>query len=503
MPTDPTTHARARTQHIIAPCTRMEHRPARIEPAGTNISLARIPEDRMAMVARTLESCRGEIVERLALGAVGWESEGRRHVLLWDLMDISVAMDGADVRVAWPHHEPEMGVCLATTDLSEPIGAYRWAAAFDPVLFGAWRRHGRDTRMLGGGATGEWTRRTLVRTFRRYVDWNRLRRGVLAYLRLEPLDLALTRRIFDSGQVPIDRFDWVHRHSRELARVAIEHPRLLPFLRIVSRIAPGTPIGNFESLLHDAGITPPARAKLEKWGWEIFDAASESALFSGAESLVADFANLLDRLQLEEPPPSIFAALALDIRGRPHPDWFLRALLEELDRLEHFDLPDLAPHAWGDAIDWLESDPPDPDENQRRAGWPWIEAQAEWHATTRDLRAVEPWPLPCAQFESGPWRVVPIRNRAELAEEADAMRNCLASFAADCEKGRCAVLSIRDRESGRRVACLSLSRPGHGADWELDQVAGKGNAKVEAPLIRLAMSVAKRCEEIQPSRQMK
>ena len=482
------------TQHVIAPCTRLEHLPVRIEPAGSDIPLARIPEARRATAMRVLEGCRGEIAERLALGAVGFECAGRRHVLLWDLMDVSVAVDGSGMQVAWPAHGKGMGVAKPRADLSIPIGGYAWPTIFDPILFEAWRGEGLDVHMLGGGPTGEWMRHTLRRTFRRYVDWNRLRRAVLAYLRLDPLVVSIMRRLFEGDCPDIDHFNWVHRNASELARIAIESPRLLPFLRLVGRKEAGTPLENLEALLQAGGIAPSARRKLERWGYPAFDAAIDSALFHDFASVAAGFANLLDRLQVEDEPPVVFAQLAVDQAGAFKPDWFLRALLEELRRLEGEDLGDMPPFAWEDALAWLASGPAEPDENQRRGGWEWIESQAEKFAATGARAAMDAWPVPCEAFESGPWRIVPIRNHAELREEARAMRNCLEKFEGDCAAGRLAIFSIRELEGGKRVACFSMARvAGSPGDWKLMQIAGEANAEVPHALVDPAIEALRRC----------
>src|SRR5690349_21231842 len=105
------------TEHTIASCTRLEHRPARIEPAPASLPLGCIAEPRRAKALTVLESCREEICEHLDFGAVGWEAQGRRHVLVWDLMDVSAALDGSDLRVAWHRHEPDMSVCIPRVDL--------------------------------------------------------------------------------------------------------------------------------------------------------------------------------------------------------------------------------------------------------------------------------------------------------------------------------------------------------------------------------------------------
>ena len=481
------------TQHAIASFTRLEHRPARIDPAPASIPLGCISDARRAKALNVLERCREEICEHLDFGAVGWEAAGRRHVLLWDLMVVSVASDGSDLRADWPAHERDMSVCIPRADLSIPIGSYRWYTAFDPVLFEAARSTGLDVRTLDGGPTGEWMRQSLRRTFRRYVDWNRLRRAVLGQLAPDPLDVSLTRRIFGGCAPGFREFNWVHRHSPELALVAIENPRLVPFLRIAAANPVDGPLEAFEGLLRDARINASARRKLEVWGYPVFGEALDAALFSDAASLMSKLANALDRLQVRNEPPSVFGALAVRDAKAIYPDWFLRALLDELWLLEDEGFDQTPPLLYSEAIRWLDTDPPPPDSNQRRAGWRWVEARASAHSAAEEEGATRTWSVPCGDFETGPWRVVAIRNRRELQEEARAMHNCLERYEADCRFEAMAVYSIRDRASGGRAACFSLELDLEDHVWRLGQVSGRGNCRVAQELVGVALASLARC----------
>src|SRR6185295_2996411 len=118
-------------------------------------------------------------------------------------------------------------------DLRRPIARFAWPGALEPVLLAACREDGTPTAILRG-PSGEYARRVLVRTFAPCVDWNRLRRLVLAQLRLDPLVVSLTQRTFEGEYATTDGFNWVGRHVRELALVATEHPRLLRFLNLVA-----------------------------------------------------------------------------------------------------------------------------------------------------------------------------------------------------------------------------------------------------------------------------
>jgi hypothetical protein len=103
------------------------------------------------------------------------------------------------------------------------------------------------------------------------------------------------------------------------------------------------------------------------------------------------------------------------------PDWFLHAALAEVRRLEEDDPEDCCPLDIEDAMAWLASRPPHPDENQRRAGWDWIGAQAWKHR--------------------------------------------LAKYGDDCAEGRIAVFSIREASSSqlKRIAervAAKIGQPG-------------------------------------------
>lgn len=376
-----------------------------------------------------------------------------------------------------------------------------------PILVAAARECGLHPKTLPG-PTGMYIRRVFARTFNRCVDWNRLRRGVLRHLRLDPLVVSLTRRTFEEGYARLESFNGVARHVRELALVAAEHPRLLPFLQLVSRVD-GPPVETFERAVREAGITPSARRKLERWGYEPFSLASECCMMDGAIETLARFANLLDRLEIHEPPDPMFVELALRSGTDSTPDWFLRTLHETLvtpgvaslvtPGVARFVAPGgaIAPMARGPihAEDlnllaaWIYTNPPLPDPHQQQS-WPWIVEQAWRHRALTDAAASEPWPVPSETLSIGGYDVVPVRCALDLRAEAEAMRNCLATYEEDCRAGIVAVYSIRRGE--RRFADISLARvKDAGGFWQVMQVAGKGNREVPE-MAGVAMPVVQR-----------
>lgn len=484
-----------RAPYLVRPaldaCLRPEHLPAQ---PSFDVHKSDVPERRRATVERVIEVAFPRVVEHLALAPETWEAEGRRGLWLWGVLEISAAADGTDLRLDYVSDDPDLDGCLATANLTQPISPIGFAAAMSPILVAAARECGLHPKTLPG-PTGMYIRRVFARTFNRCVDWNRLRRGVLRHLRLDPLVVSLTRRTFEDGIPWLESFNWVARHVRELALLAAEHPRLLPFLQLVSGVG-RPPVETFERAVHDAGITPSARRKLEHWGYEPFSLAMEVSMTNDAIATLARFANLLDRLEIHEPPDPMFVALALRGGSEFAPDWFLRTLHKELVFAATVApgaadaATAVAPGAAEAAMDgcpipdgdfdliaaWLNTNPPLPDPHQQQS-WPWIVEQAWRHRALTDAAAREPWPMPSETLSIAGYEVVPLRCALDLRAEAEAMRNCLATYEKDCRAGEIAVYSIR--KGTRRFADLALARVKDGGGfWQVMQVAGKGNREV-------------------------
>jgi hypothetical protein len=444
-----------------------------------------IAEHRVEVATRVLERAHAEIACYLRWQAWCYDDGERRRVHLWGMVEVSVAGDGNDLQVRFLDSEPEAGRPLESADLTRPIGGYAFVFAFMPLLVRMSREGKLDPRALVG-PTGDWMRDALRRAFRNLVDWRRLRRAVLAFLAPDPLIYALTRRVFEGSRAGIDDFNWVARHERELSLVALEHPRLLPFLQYTSG-KEGALMPQLDRWLASAGLTPSARRKLERWGYGPFALVGEAEVFAEGVELIASYANLLDRLQVEDVPPEMFSRLA-QVAKPSAPDWFHRALLAEVCRLS-LDCPDDPyPPAFEDARAWLASNPSAPDANQARAGWAWIEAQAGKFRLAKDKSSRNPWTVPCEAFETGAHRVVPICTLADLHEEARLLRNCLDTYGDHCAFGRVGVFSIRALD-GRRLACFALKRVAAPALWEIIQVAGPANTEASAELVDIAEAV--------------
>jgi hypothetical protein len=406
-------------------------------------------------------------------------------VQLWSCIEFEVAANGTQFNARLLEPMPLARPLHVKLDLSQPIGRFTWTPLFGAVLAAFEQRAGIDfPRLLP--RTKEYIASIMRSTFRNYVDWNRLRRLALQYLRPDPLVHSLTRRTFEGGTAKLESFNWVAAHERELSRIAIERPALLPFLQLVAGHASGSPLRRFEDAVHRAGITSSARRKLERWGFAPFSEATFCESASHPVTIVAHYANLLDRLRIADAPPSMFTNLVVGGVGFHAPDWYLRALLKEILSLDEDDpyLPEFE-----DTMAWLATRPRAADRSQQRADWRWIVTQSRRHRIVCDKNADIPWTTPSGEYVDGDYRVVPIRSLRELLEEAEAMRNCLGTRAEDCARGYIVVFSIRDRRSDKRHACFSVTwvpKPGF---WQLLQIAGKRNAEASPALTDLALRV--------------
>lgn len=439
-----------------------------------------------------------EIATRLARAPVGLVQAGRRCVRLWGVFEISVDARGGNLH--GKYLEPVDQRAEVTADLRRPLGQTWWVDAFAPIVREAQSRRGWPRSPAISANT--WLRTVLGSSFRPCLDFRALRRQALNFLQLDQLTLSVCNRIFPGARVEAGKFNWVGDNLHALALVAVEHPRLLPFLFPLS--FGERPVGL--DALDDAaqayathGMLPAAFRKLERWGWDAFEWAANTSLFVDARRVVAEIANALHRLGISGEAPRLFGYLlghGLEAGGPPHaeprledilPDWFLRALYEACmdDDMDDDDEAHVLLHAqFLEAFAWLQRANPAPDANQKRAGWRWIVEQAAREAVAREAVAQEEpgpprWSMTFEDYVEGGYRIVALRDAASLAEEARAMKNCLHRYDHACATGRIAVFSIREAGSDKRVACLSAEKrfDARGMPcWELGQLHGYANS---------------------------
>lgn len=304
---------------------------------------------------------------------------------------------------------------------------------------------------------------------------------------------SLANRIFGSPP-PAGATEWVAARAAALALVGIEHPAILPFLRVVAcdktAFRSSDPVATLQGMLLGAGMEENAWKRLERWGYSAFRALGADVM---DPACIARYANLLLRMDLLAPPPPEFAAVAFAMGrhrsriGAPPdlerlPTWLLRGALEALLALAS---PDEHAGLVADArcaVDWLLDTRPEVDANQRRAGWSWVMGQARAFKKARALAAKARWQVPAGEMTFGNWWVVPIRCPAQLADEAAAMKNCLEDYESELVGGDFAVYSIRDALTTERFACFSVARDGAGDPWSVQEAVGRMNRSLDEEL---------------------
>jgi hypothetical protein len=199
---------------------------------------------------------------------------------------------------------------------------------------------------------------------------------------------------------------------------------------------------------------------------------------------------------------------------------------------------DFANHELPLIMDWLNSDRPILDSNQRKASWGWfnrqqeayhqrlseerearrLEQEAIWQAEAperaarqeafRARQAVEKakeerrlaampqeWESPLEAFETKGYNVVPLTSRADLIDEAEQMDHCIDTWFENCVTRKSAVFSIRNDK--KRFATFELrtvnGNPNDPGSWEFGQIHGYSNdrlCKLEEKFSKIAQNTA-------------
>ena len=453
----------------------------------------RLTSAQVATGHAVLRDCVAEVLAALAHPVIGTVNRDSRTVRLWGAVDLEIGSDGRGLSTHFVQCRAAGGPAT-TLDLKRPLGEDAWLTCFLPALAAACTRHGL-ARASMGKPLHDWITTSLRRTFAGYVDLDTVRKAALDFLAPDPLARSLANRIFPMASC--DAFNWLCNRVSAIALCAVEQPAMLPFLRIVEGEPSMSTLADPLAALHDHlladGLEPAAWRKLARWGFGAFEAMGEAWW---KPIPIARFANLLHRLDVQAPPPRTFVLHALQAarhRDRPyarldferHPLWFMRALLHEVERARDGAAISAIRRDLPACLDWLVEARPQPDPNQQRAGWPWILDRAADHLLARELALSAPWIVPVAEMAWGPYRVVAISCAADLAAEAAAMKNCLATYEDACRSGEIVVFSIRQRSTGVRVACFAAEKDQYSPTWELIEVAGKMNAAINDELERI------------------
>ncbi len=301
-------------------------------------------------------------------------------------------------------------------------------------------------------------------------------------------------------------------HRDFLERVRRDQSSLLWLAGILAHAA-GTdtgrePVAALRHALVSRGLSPqgwrllcrdsegPRRLVREPWLW---DHDPAKPLIAGVELHI--------RLGLHRAVPKEFAAaIDLDLCDYPAaslatnriPEPLLRIVAREAMRVE----------ASGQIVAWLngpwdrftewQAAHPDlvPDSNQVRAGWPWLQQKiGAWFDAVERGRITSPlrWNFPARDISSESFVAVALERPGDLWEEGKAMSHCVGDMGHRADDGKSLFYSIRERDSGRRIATLEIARADSSASWQVCCCFGRRN-EIPANAVRgFSWQVANAC----------
>ena len=202
-----------------------------------------------------LDDAVAAIAWRLATPPVAVHSAAGREVRLWESLCISVDARGRDFKVAHLNERPPAAPRI-TLDLRRPVSADQWLEALQPVVSRIAREHGLAAA-LGPMPLAQWIQASLRLTFRDFVDFDAMRAQLLAHLAPDPLARSLANRIF-APSPEVSEFNWVCARLEALALLAVESPRMLPYLHLLQADRQSSPAASAQQLLGRLTVLNPA-----------------------------------------------------------------------------------------------------------------------------------------------------------------------------------------------------------------------------------------------------
>lgn len=203
------------------------------DPRVPALVLAPDPPATGAVHQKTLEvldDVVAAIAWRLATPPVAVRSAWGREVRLWESLCISVDTHGRALKAAQLNDRPSATPRM-TLDLRRPVSAEHWLEALQPAVSRVAREHGLAAA-LGPMPLAQWMHACLRLTFQDFVDFEALRHELLAHLVPDPLARSLASRIF-APSPDMSEFNWVCGRVEALALLAVDAPRMVPYLYLL------------------------------------------------------------------------------------------------------------------------------------------------------------------------------------------------------------------------------------------------------------------------------
>jgi hypothetical protein len=201
-----------------------------------------------------LDDAVAAIAWRLAASPLAIRSAIGREVRLWESLSISVDAHGRALKVAILNDRSPAAPRI-TLDLRRPVSAEGWLDALQPTLSRITREHGLAAA-LGPMPLAQWMQACLRLTFQDFVDFEALRHRLLSHLAPDPLARSLAGRIF-APSADVSQFNWVCGRVEGLALLAVDAPRMIPYLHLLHADRQSSGVTSAEQMLGRLAVLVP------------------------------------------------------------------------------------------------------------------------------------------------------------------------------------------------------------------------------------------------------
>lgn len=369
----------------------------------------------------------------------------------------------------------------------------------------------------------QWTGHPLIDP---YVDWammqleqrlwtdsarQRVRAQVASALKLDTSALQRARRwLAHANGTPIRIADYntVLWRRQQWPRLRAESPQWLPLLAQLWRRLPteGEPLANLKEYLRGHGVSPAMWRLLHRegtaWIWQLRNYYAKESRHSGRAAI--ELVLKAQQFGTRQLAPVWMLQALMNLEGNPNrpAKTYLKDPADPIDAPMAARLGQWAAEMANDELglqllqeqcsllwDWAMAHPKCVTSRaMRQVTLQGLYAKAEqWRQREMaKARAWPPWhtPFDLTTVEHGELEVMLLGSAVDILDEAYAMRHCADMYLPRCERGSYALLSVRRKGTGERLATVGVQWADGGL--ELHQMAGFANALVPREVAVLA-----------------
>jgi PcfJ-like protein len=460
-------------------------------------------------------AARADLQRRLASPVRVAETGTVRVVCLIDALVF--VHDTARRRVCTGAWQPDGTLAINTTrvvEIGRPLAGFTWLDA----IFAQW--HAMCPVMACGLCQPQLRNRlrnALVRWLRSNADLRNRRRAFREALHLDArvawMAVRLDRPVrgvwlsaahYNAVGRQLERLEWALADSPALFR-------LVGLALLDGRLAnPDEPVESTLAQLRSQRVSLAAWRAACRLGPRLFDAALGAAVNTRLIEACVEVLRQIEHTDFLPMPAALQKVLYWQHAERDSnrvlfrqgwctfEPWFLRhaaraaRAAECAGRIDGFIDDDFLP-----AMEWLLAARPRPDANQMHAGWRWIQRARDGWANDPARRwegSRQSWSSALKVLYCGGYNAFALTEANALVEEGRVMHHCIATYIEACLRDEVRVFSLRDVNTGQRVATAML-RNHHDGQWALVDVRLRMNRKAEGVLLNAALLLACRYGE--------